>query len=90
MSTILAGCVGRQFPLERANEIVAGQSTKSDVKMIMGEPISKGIHSGFEVWTYYHGNNLGSKTYSVCFDKEGIVTDGANRYRGVRTGSLPD
>ncbi len=85
------GCAqsGRNFPMERTNEIKPGVSSKDDVKRILGEPESvTRFSSGLEGWSYQHGvmvfGTLKSKSYIVVFSPNGIVQNASNTQSGTK------
>lgn len=49
-----SGCakVGHEFNAQHVNELKIGQTTKSDVKNMFGEPWRIGNENGVTMWTY--------------------------------------
>lgn len=77
---LLAGCVtyGRDFPTFPVKNIQANVTTQNDIFGSFGEPVRKGLDSGYETWTYsYHTYELGqlrhSKELYVVFNKDNAV-----------------
>ena len=71
--------VGNDFPMERADEIKQGVTTKDEVRQIFGEPVSVSrMQDGSETWVYMHsvGTAFGTakaKTLGISFRPDGVV-----------------
>ncbi|MBU0681616.1 MAG: outer membrane protein assembly factor BamE [Proteobacteria bacterium] len=77
---ILAGCatVGQVFPDAAVKDIVIGQTTKTTIEKMFGQPWRTGLENGTETWTYGHYRySVFKKTQSrdlvVRFNKNGLV-----------------
>jgi len=74
------GCVfyGRDFASSQVKSIETNITTQKEIFNLFGEPVRKGLDSGYETWTYsYHSYTLGegwkTKELYVVFNKEGTV-----------------
>ncbi|MCA9727693.1 MAG: hypothetical protein KC729_08415 [Candidatus Eisenbacteria bacterium] len=56
VGSVAVGCatVGHSFSADRVPRIVIGETTKSDVRLMFGEPYRRGIDDGDSTWTYVH------------------------------------
>jgi len=79
-AALLAGCatVGREFPSEKVPQIRIGETTRSDIRAMFGEPWRTGLEDGDVKWTYgrYRYSVFGasrSKDLTVRFDDAGRV-----------------
>jgi hypothetical protein len=77
---ILSGCatVGQVFPDAAVAGIVIGQTTKTDIENMFGQPWRTGLENGTETWTYGHYRySVFKKTQSsdlvVRFTKNDLV-----------------
>ncbi len=77
---LLGGCfpVGRDFPTFPIRDIQPNVSTQTQIFAAFGEPVEKGLDTGFETWTYYHyvytlGGVQNQKRLHVVFNKDGTV-----------------
>jgi hypothetical protein len=50
------GCasVGREFPAHSVENITIGETDRSDIRRMFGEPWRTGIEDGKKTWTYAH------------------------------------
>ena len=68
---ILAGStIGRYFNIETARGFVIGESTRSDIRSVLGEPTQVFYEqNGQEIWQYQYGDNItlvdGTGTFEV-------------------------
>lgn len=76
----LWGCVsyGRDFATVPVRDIQTNVTTKSEIFGFFGEPVRRGLDSGYETWTYsYHNYELGqlraSKELHIVFNQNGTV-----------------
>lgn len=76
----LCGCVlyGRDFSASQVKNIETNVTTQKQIFGMFGEPVRKGLDSGYEAWTYsYHSYSLGgglrTKELSVVFNRDGTV-----------------
>lgn len=76
----LWGCIsyGRDFATVPVRDIQTNVTTQKEIFSLFGEPVRKGLDSGYETWTYsYHSYELGqlgaSKELYVVFNKDGTV-----------------
>lgn len=76
----LAGCVtyGRDFATTPVRDIKTNVTTQREIFGLFGEPMRKGLDSGYETWTYsYHTYQLGqlvaSKELYVVFNQDNTV-----------------
>lgn len=76
----LSGCVtyGRDFGTVAVRNIQTNVTTQKEIFGLFGEPVRKGLDSGYETWTYsYHSYQLGqlmdSKELYVVYNKDGTV-----------------
>jgi len=76
----LGGCVlyGRDFAASQAKNIETNVTTEKEIFATFGEPVRKGLDSGYEAWTYsYHSYTLGeglrTKELHVVFNKDTTV-----------------
>lgn len=73
-----AGCatVGHEFSPARVPQITIGQTTKSDIRLMFGEPYRRGIDDGDSTWTYVHykfrlfGEHMKTRDLLIRWDKE--------------------
>jgi len=75
-----AGCatVGREFPAHSVNNIIIGETDRSEIRRMFGEPWRTGIEDGQKTWTYahYRYSLFGPEQTSdllIRFDDEGKV-----------------
>jgi hypothetical protein len=74
----IMGCatVGRDFPARHVEEIVNGETTKSDLLALFGRPYRRGIEDGDSTWTYLHykvrliGGQTRTRDLYIRFDGE--------------------
>ena len=76
--TILWGCsiAGRDFPIAPVKNIRPNETTQSQIFATFGEPVEKGLDTGYETWTYYQysvGQSVGQKRLQVTFNKDRTV-----------------
>ena len=76
----LWGCItyGRDFSAFPVKNIQTNVTTQNEIFGYFGEPVRKGLDSGYETWTYsYHTYELGqlrqSKELYVVFNKDNTV-----------------
>lgn len=76
----LWGCFsyGRDFPAVSVMNIQTSVTTQKEIFGNFGEPIRKGLDSGYESWTYsYHTFSVGdgwkTKELYVVFNRDGTV-----------------
>lgn len=76
----LAGCVefGRDFPSVPIQSIQPNVTTKEQIFASFGEPVEKGLDTGYETWTYYRyeyglGGVQAQKRLQITFNKDGTV-----------------
>jgi len=76
----LWGCVtyGRDFPVYPVKNIETNVTTQKEIFAHFGEPVRKGLDSGYETWTYsFHSYEMGqlrdSKELYVVFNKNATV-----------------
>lgn len=74
------GCVsyGRDFGTTQVRNIQTNITTQKEIFATFGEPVRKGLDSGYETWTYsFHTYQMGqlmdSKELYVVFNKDGTV-----------------
>jgi hypothetical protein len=79
-AALASGCipVGRDFPTVPIKEIQPNVTTQRQVFASFGEPIEKGLDSGYETWTYYRyvytvGGVQTQRRLHVVFNKDGTV-----------------
>lgn len=77
---LLSGCAfyGRDFSSAQVKNIQANVTSQREVFGMFGEPVQRGLESGYETWTYsYQHYSLGqgwrSKSLYVVFDPDGTV-----------------
>ena len=77
---VLSGCVtyGRDFGASAVRNIQTNVTTQKEIFGYFGEPVRKGLDSGYETWTYsYHSYQLSqlmdSKELYVVFNKDNTV-----------------
>lgn len=80
LTLALWGCVtyGRDFGTTPVRDIQTNVTTQREIFGLFGEPVRKGLDSGYETWTYsYHTYQLGqlmaSKELYVVFNKDNTV-----------------
>lgn len=80
LSLLGAGCatVGREFPAASVNNIVIGETDRSDIRRMFGEPWRTGVEDGKKTWTYghYRYSLFGpeqTRDLLIRFDDEGKV-----------------
>ena len=74
----LWGCAvaGRDFPTAPVKNIRPNETTQSQIFATFGEPVEKGLDTGYETWTYYQysiGQTVVRKRLQVMFNKDGTV-----------------
>lgn len=76
----LAGCmsVGQDFEVSAVRRIEIGQTTRNDVRRMLGDPWRTGVDDGQKTWTYghYRYSLFGpsdSRDLVIRFDEQGIV-----------------
>jgi outer membrane protein assembly factor BamE (lipoprotein component of BamABCDE complex) len=68
----MAGCVityGREFDTTKVSQIVAGKTTKEEVRAMLGEPASTAVTADFEQWTYAYEKRLPAAIVEEIFGK---------------------
>jgi len=92
----MAGCVavetttGRDFDSAKVSQIQIGKTTQSEILTMFGDPVSRGIISGYPAWRYEYQMTrstgtlspneqnikplVNEKTLTVIF-KDGVVKD---------------
>lgn len=77
----LAGCatVGHDFPTHNIDQIRIGETTRSDIQEMFGEPWRTGIEDGKRTWTYgkYKWSAFGEAETTdlvVRFNDDGTVS----------------
>lgn len=92
-AALLAGCatIGHDFPSERVPEIRIGETTRSQILVMFGDPWRTGIEDGLVKWTYgkYRYSAFGgsrSKDLTVTFDDAGRVASYSYNTTDVDTG----
>jgi len=80
LTLALWGCVtyGRDFGTTPVRDIQTNSTTQREIFGLFGEPVRKGLDSGYETWTYsYHTYQMGqlvaSKELYVVFNKDNTV-----------------
>ncbi len=81
---IVAGCytTGKDFPGISATYIQKGETTRSQIKDMFGEPYQVGLDDGNEAWTYFLGHYtlLGEQKEKQLY----IVFDGRGRVKNYQ------
>ena len=72
------GTAGKSFNASKVESIVNGITTRSDIKIMFGEPFKIGIQNGQPIWVYedHHYsiiNNDTSKDLIIIFSPDGTV-----------------
>jgi hypothetical protein len=77
---LLAGCnlYGRDFSSTQVKNIQNNVTTQSEIFGMFGEPVQKGLESGYDTWTYAHqsysfGEGLRTKNLYIVFNKDNTV-----------------
>lgn len=77
---ILSGCatVGAKFPVAPVDSIVIGQTTRTDIQRMFGNPWRIGVEDGKTTWTYGHYRyklfgRAKTRDLVVRFDDGGVV-----------------
>lgn len=77
---IITGCatVGSSFDAEKILDIKAGETTKADILVLLGQPWRKGLENGLLTWTYAHYrysafSPLKSDDLVIKFENNGMV-----------------
>lgn len=54
MIVVAAGCasVGQEFPTHKVEEIKVGETTRSEIEAMFGDPWRTGLEDGKRTWTY--------------------------------------
>ncbi|HEX9878985.1 MAG TPA: hypothetical protein VGB25_02185 [Candidatus Binatia bacterium] len=78
LAVYAGGCIGRgrEFPTAPVSSIRPNMTTKQEIFSAFGEPVEKGIDTGFETWTYYYytlGQGFGGKRLNIIFNPDGTV-----------------
>lgn len=78
---LVVGCatVGRDFATHNVDQIEVGETTRSDIQEMFGEPWRTGIEDGKRTWTYgkYRWSAFGEAETTdlvVRFNKDGRVS----------------
>lgn len=78
---LVAGCatVGKDFATHNVDQIKAGETTRSDIQEMFGEPWRTGIEDGKRTWTYgkYRWSAFGEAETTdlvVRFNDDGSVS----------------
>lgn len=82
-----SGCAGtvisgKSYDSTLVSKIQKGKTTKQEVRMTFGEPVSTKVIDGGEVWNYYYQSvSFMNENHSldVYFSKDGVVTDYRNQ-----------
>ncbi len=74
----LWGCnpYGRDFPTSPIRDIQPNITTRAEIFRAFGEPVEKGVDTGYETWTYYQYPLLGGqgqKRLHIVFNKDRTV-----------------
>lgn len=78
-STIGCATVGHEFSPDRVPQITIGQTTKSDMRLMFGEPYRRGIDDGDSTWTYVHykfrlfGEHMKTRDLLIRWDRDDRV-----------------
>ena len=71
------GTAGKSFNSSKVESIVNGITTRSDIKIMFGEPFKIGIQNGQPIWVYedHHYSIIReeSKDLIIIFGPDGIV-----------------
>ena len=72
------GTAGKSFNTSKVESIVNGTTTRSDIKIMFGEPFKIGIQNGQPIWVYedhYYSiiRKETSKDLIIIFSQDGIV-----------------
>jgi len=77
----VAGCatVGQDFPTHNVDQIRIGETTRSDIQEMFGEPWRTGVEDGKRTWTYgkYKWSAFGDAETTdlvVRFNEDGTVS----------------
>lgn len=77
----LAGCatVGKDFATHNVEDIAIGETTRSDIQALFGEPWRTGVEDGKRTWTYgkYRWSAFGDAETTdlvVRFNDDGTVS----------------
>lgn len=80
MALLAAGCatVGREFPSASVGNIIIGETDRSEIQRMFGEPWRTGIEDGQRTWTYAHYRYslfrpAQTRDLVIRFDDEGKV-----------------
>lgn len=77
--TIGCATVGHEFSPGYVPQIMIGQTTKSDMRLMFGEPYRRGIDDGDSTWTYVHykfrlfGEHMKTRDLLIRWDKDDRV-----------------
>jgi outer membrane protein assembly factor BamE (lipoprotein component of BamABCDE complex) len=78
---LAAGCatVGKDFATHKVDEITVGETTRSDIQTMFGDPWRTGIEDGKRTWTYgkYRWSAFGDAETTdlvVRFNPDGSVS----------------
>jgi hypothetical protein len=77
--TIGCATVGHEFSPAYVPQVVIGQTTKSDMRLMFGEPYRRGIDDGDSTWTYVHykfrlfGEHMKTRDLLIRWDKDDRV-----------------
>lgn len=76
----LWGCVlyGRDFAASQVRNIETNVTTQNQIFGMFGEPVQKGLDSGYEAWTYSHysyglGGGWRKKELYIVFNQDRTV-----------------
>ncbi len=77
---LMTGCltIGEYFSSIPVKDIVVGETTRSDLKEMFGQPYQTGFDSGYRSWTFIYINYqafqpVTQKDLYVIFDEQGLV-----------------
>lgn len=81
LTLVVAGCatVGQDFATHNVDQIEIGETTRSDIQEMFGEPWRTGIEDGKRTWTYgkYRWSAFGDAETTdlvVRFNEDGSVS----------------
>lgn len=76
ISLPLSGCmpaVGQPFPTQQVRQIEIGQTTKTEIRKMFGDPWRTGLEDGLRTWTYGHYTMKNTRDLVIRFDKASRV-----------------
>ena len=76
ISLPFTGCmpsVGKPFPVSQVRQIEIGETTRTEIRQMFGDPWRTGIEDGFKTWTYGEYTLKMTRDLIIRFDDKNVV-----------------